>query len=171
MQNKRLFLILLIGLALFPILSNAQFIVDYKKDGDRYFDNGNYYAAAIYYQKALKIIPSKDYFQPYNVFKTGTAKQKKDAKAYQYLLYKLGQSFRLYKDYESAEEWYRKVLQFNNDLFPLTRLWYGVTLRADNKYDSAIVELKQFKSHYSGQQKYVDKAKLEIASWEYAMEE
>lgn len=171
MQNKRLFLILLIGLALFPILSNAQFIVDYKKDGDRYFDNGNYYAAAIYYQKALKIIPSKDYFQPYNVFKTGTAKQKKDAKAYQYLLYKLGQSFRLYKDYESAEEWYRKVLQFNNDLFPLTRLWYGVTLRANSKYDSAIVELKQFKSDYSGQQKYVNKAKLEIASCEFAIEQ
>ncbi len=171
MKKSCLFLGLLMCIVLIPFFCDAQYIAKYKKDGDRSFENGAYYAAAVYYQKALKLLPDADYYLPYNVIVKNEKLQKEDVDKYQYLVYQLGESFRLYKDYSRAERWYEKAIKLNNDRFPLARLWYGVSLRADGRYKEALEALKSFQGAFTGKQKYIDRAKLEIASCHFAMEQ
>lgn len=174
MKNSNLFLTFLCAMIMLPILSQAQYIVDYKRQGDTYFNNKNYYGAAVYYQKALKLLPDttgKTYFFPYSVDTRRSKKQEKNADKYQYLVYKLGEAFRLYKDFKSAEQWYDKAVKFDNNNFPLARLWYAVCLRADQKYDSAIVALHTFQSTYTKDDQYSKRATLELKSCQFALQE
>ena len=47
--------ILLFLLVAFGGFANAQYVVNYKKVADTYFENKDYYAASTFYKKALKI--------------------------------------------------------------------------------------------------------------------
>ena len=174
MKHTYYILTFLCALVLLPALSQAQYIVDYKRQGDEYFANKNYYAASVYYQKALQLLPDttgKTYFYPYSTDTRRSRKQEKNADQYQYLVYKLGESFRLYNDFESAEQWYDKATQFENDHFPLARLWYAVCLRADEKYEDAIQELKTFQSDYTQSDDYSKRAELELKSCQFALKD
>lgn len=174
MKHTYLFLTFLCAVILLPVVSQAQYIVDYKRQGDAYFSNKNYYAAAVYYQKALKLLPDttgKTYFYPYSVETKVKRKVEKNAEKYQYLVYKLGQAFRFYNDFENAEKWYGKAIKFENDNFPLARLWYAVCLRADQKYETATEELKTFQSAYTKEDQYSKRASLELKSCKFAIAE
>lgn len=162
------------ALTLLPAWVSAQYIVDYKRQGDQFFSEKNYYAAGVYYQKALNLLPDttgQTYFFPYAQNGNFGRKEEKDAKQYQYLVYRLGEAFRNYKDYKSAEEWYEKVLQFKNNDFPLARLWYAVCLRADGKYQDASDQLQQFKNSYTQQDEFSKRADLELKSCEFAIDQ
>jgi outer membrane protein OmpA-like peptidoglycan-associated protein/tetratricopeptide (TPR) repeat protein len=174
MRKNNLLLIAIQILLLCPLLCQGQYIVDYKRQGDEFFARNNYYAAGVYYQKALNLLPDttgKTYFFPYAQNGTFGRKEKKDAAEYQYLVYRLGEAFRNYKDYGSATQWYRKALQFKNNDFPLARLWYAVCLRADRKYADALDEFKQFKSDYTPVNDTARFAELAIQSCQYALEQ
>lgn len=165
-------LITLCLLVLLPAMSHAQFIANYKNKGDTYFNQQKYYAAAVYYQKALKLLPDTSgnvYVLPYFIHSGKKEKVEKDAQKYQYLVYKLGDAFRLYKDYKSAEKWYAKALAFKNNEFPLAGLWYGTCLRANQKYEDAIGAFTAFLQSYDKQDKYSKLAALEIASCKFAI--
>jgi outer membrane protein OmpA-like peptidoglycan-associated protein/tetratricopeptide (TPR) repeat protein len=174
MKKAKLLLVVINILMLWPLTASSQYIVDYKKQGDQYFAQNNYYAAGVFYQKALNLLPDttgKTYFYPYAQNGTFGKKKEKNAEQYQYLVYQLGEAFRNYKDYQSAEQWYSKVLQFKNNTFPLARLWYAVCLRADQKYREAIDELRQFQTSYTQQDEYSRRATLELKSCEYALDQ
>ncbi len=174
MKKKQLFLTLIGIVALWPMAAKAQYIIDYSRQGDAYYANQKYYAAGVYYQKALNLLPDtsgKTYFYPYAFNGSVDKKQEKDAKKYQQLVYKLGESFRKYKDYKSAEKWYAKALKFKNNTFPLARLWYAVCLRADQKYKDAIDQLKRFQSDYTQADEYSQRAELELKSCQFALEQ
>jgi len=171
MKKIYLYLSLLLAILLVPVLSQAQFIKYYKEKGDQYFNKENYYGAAVLYQKALNLLPDDVYYLPYLVRSPRNGKEKEDAKAYQYLVYRLGESFRFYKDYERAGKWYKKTMEFKTDNFPLAGLWYAVCLRAEGNYQQAGKVLKSFVSAYSGEEKYIDRAHLEMASCQFALEQ
>ncbi len=174
MKKKYLLLTLIGMMALWPMIARSQYIVDYSRQGDVYYSKQNYYAAGVYYQKALNLLPDtsgKTYFYPYAFNGAAGKKQEKDAKKYQQLVYKLGESFRKYKDYKSAEKWYVKVLKFKNETFPLARLWYAVCLRADQKYEAAIDQLKRFQVDYTKADEYSQRAELELKSCRFALDQ
>ncbi|TAN00084.1 MAG: hypothetical protein EPN39_05050 [Chitinophagaceae bacterium] len=174
MRKKNIFYMAIGALLLLPAITSAQYIVDYKRQGDTYFAQHNYYGAAVLYQKALNLLPDtsgKTYFYPYAMKTTFGKRKEKNADQYEYLVYQLGESFRLYKDYASAEPWYEKVLQFNNDKFPLARLWYAVCLRSDQKYADAISQLDQFQASYTKQDACSQRAGLELKSCRFALDQ
>lgn len=174
MKKKYLFLTLIGVVTLWPTLARSQYIVDFSRQGDIYYAKQEFYAAGVYYQKALNLLPDtsgKTYFYPYAFNGTFGKRQEKNAQKYQQLVYKLGESFRKYKDYKSAEKWYAKVLKFENKNFPLARLWYAVCLRANEKYKEAISQLEQFQSDYTQTDQYSQRAQLELKSCRFALDQ
>lgn len=153
--------------------ANAQYNKDNPKAyGDRAFNNKDYYEAAFYYKKAadglslttLQAIP----------YHAGEKSRKKPAKKEDraYISYQLADSYRLYENYQEAEGWYYKVIEGNYESdFPLVRLWYGVCLRANQRFDEAIKQLEQFNSGYKGESKYKDIAQKEIKNCRFAKEQ
>jgi outer membrane protein OmpA-like peptidoglycan-associated protein/tetratricopeptide (TPR) repeat protein len=152
----------------------------YNKDnpralGDKAFDNKDWYEAAYYYRKAaegMSLITRQSI--PY----TGGGKSaKKDTKNIKpeeraYISFRLGESYRGYENYLEAQPWYFKVLEENNEAqYPLSRLWYGVCLRATQNFDEAIKQLTQFNQAYRGEARYKDIAEKEIRNCQFAKEQ
>ena len=150
-----------------PCTSNAQFGADYKKAADQFFQKGDYFTAAKYYEKFLGITPKENgpSYTPYflKMAKTGKA-AKKASGSQQEAIYKLAESYRLYNDYGNAEKWYGLAVMQEGDAFPLSRYYYGMSLRANNKLDSAETVFKQFLELFKGDQIYIDNTKNEIAN-------
>ncbi|MVT06950.1 OmpA family protein [Chitinophaga tropicalis] len=150
---------------------NAQYVYDYKRTGDIYFEAKDYYSAAQYYNKALgtfKIKPQQ--ILPYTVGLRG--KESGKIKDYETVVYRLAESYRQYNDYGNAEKYYEQVVGFNNEtLFPLARFWYGVSLRANGRYQEALDQFRQFKAKYAKVDEYATRAGLEIACCEFAISE
>lgn len=151
--------------------AKAQYVYDYKRTGDVYYDAKDYYSAAQYYTKALgtfKIKPEQ--ILPYTIDMKG--KETGKIKDYETVIYKLAESYRQYNDFGNAAKYYEQVVGFNNNtLFPLARFWYGVCLRANKKYPEALAQLKQFKQQYSKGDDISNRATLEIGCCEFAISE
>ncbi|SFN73236.1 WD40-like Beta Propeller Repeat [Chitinophaga sp. YR627] len=151
--------------------ARAQYVYDYKRTGDIYFEAKDYYSAAQYYNRALgtfKIKPEQ--ILPYTVELRG--KESGKLKDYETVIYKLAESYRHYYDYGNAEKYYEQAVGFNNTtLFPLARFWYGVCLRANGKYTNALEQFTKFKQEYNKTDDISARATLEIASCEFAVSE
>jgi OOP family OmpA-OmpF porin len=152
--------------------AKAQYVYDYKRTGDIYYEAKDYYSAAQYYTKVLgtfKIKPEQ--ILPYAVdMKKG--KENGKIKDYESVVYRLGESYRQYNDFGNAEKYYEQAVSFNNNaLFPLARFWYGVCLRANGKYTEAIDQLKMFKQQYTKADDISNRATLEISCCEFAISE
>lgn len=149
----------------------AQYGRDYKSLGDRAFNNKDYYEAAAYYQKQAEGMHLVKTTQiPFQ----STDKKLKNTKPSDatYVSYRLAESYRLYENYVLAEPWYYKVLNQNGDAnYPLTRLWYGVCLRANQNFDEAIKQLQLFKTTFKGNGQYVAIANKEIANCNFAKDQ
>ncbi|RAJ01680.1 WD40 repeat protein [Chitinophaga skermanii] len=153
----------------------AQYVVDYKRTADVYFEAKDFYSAAQYYNKAMTKFDTKTgTFIPYVVEKSSKKEQKKN-KDYEEVKYRLAESYRNYYDYASAEKWYASIIADNpaetTTLFPLVRYWDGVCLRALGRYEEALTQFQQFKASYKGYDDYSAKTLIEIATCEFAVEE
>jgi len=163
-RSAIIFLLIIIGQATF-----AQYNKQLRKMGDKAFDNKDYVAAAGYYKQAIGG-PSAHISIPfYSQTKKNVSKKTTDLT---YLYYQLGESYRLYEDYLNAQEWYYKLIE-GNDIaaYPLSRLWYGICVRAAGDHNGAIKQLLQFISEYKGDEKYIDIANKEILNCRFAIEQ
>jgi outer membrane protein OmpA-like peptidoglycan-associated protein len=151
--------------------SKAQYVYDYKRTGDIYFEAKDYYSAAQYYNKALGTFKIKSgQILPYTVELRG--KESGKLKDYEAVIYRLAESYRNYYDYGNAEKYYEQVVGFNNNaLFPLARFWYGVSLRANGKYSAALEQFTKFKQEYTKIDDFSTRTNLEIACCEFAIVE
>ncbi len=168
---KRIVYCCLTMLLLGAAAANAQYVYDYRRTADIYYSAKDYYSAAQYYSKALgtfKIKPQE--ILPYAVAATGKEKSSK-IKDYETVVYRLAESYRQYNDFGNAETYYGQASTFNNPAFPLARFWYGVSLRANGKYQEALDQLKQFRNDYTSADEFSSRAALEIASCEFALAE
>ncbi|MBS7563872.1 OmpA family protein [Mucilaginibacter sp. Bleaf8] len=166
---KRFFTLLFLA-ASWPAL--AQYVQDYKAEGDRAFVNKDYYEAAYYYLKAadgLKITKAVDL--PYQS-SSGKPQNGQKPGDQLYIKYKLADSYRLYENYLEAEPWYYQVLNDAQQTnYPLARLWYGICLRANQHFDEAIKQLEQFKNAYKGDASSLALAEKEIRNCLFAKEQ
>jgi OOP family OmpA-OmpF porin len=167
---KKLLLTIFISTLLVP--ASAQFSGDNTKTlGDRAFKNKDYFEAAFYYKKAASGMHLLSQVAiPYQASKKVEKVGKSQDRAY--VAYQLGESYRLYENYIEAVNWYKLIIDEGEEgQYPLARLWYGVCLRATQKFDEAITQLKQFNDTYKGESKYTDIAKKEIANCRFAKEQ
>jgi Tfp pilus assembly protein PilF len=107
---KKIFIILVI----FPsfIVARGQFVADYLKAADNYYKKGDYYSAALYYEKYLgskgsKAKPAE--YNPYNVKPVSNA-VKGTVPSAQLAVYNLAESYRLLNYPVKAVTYYEQAL-------------------------------------------------------------
>ena len=158
-------------LCLFTSVTNAQFVTSSKKAADVYFQNKEYYAAAEYYKRSLQLsADSAGFVIPYG-FVNKIQQETPEKDDYEYSVFQLAESLRLYKNFTDAEKWYAIATGFTNPKYILSTFWYGETLRANQKYAEAVTSLNTFLGKYRTNDAYLAKAKFEIASCQFAIYE
>src|SRR5690606_21038208 len=97
----------------FVLNVSAQFVPDYKRAADVYFQNQEYYAASEYYKKALNISNDSvgNLILPYTPESKTKASKKQNTEVEQ-MVFNLAESYRIYKDYQNAEKWYAIAKDF-----------------------------------------------------------
>lgn len=162
-------ILLLLFLASFGY-ANAQFVVNYKRVADTYFENKDYYAASTFYKKALKITgDSTQAILPYGTERK-TAKDDKVMEDYEESIYNLAESSRLYREYAEAEKYYAVAITFSNTRYRKAQFYYAECLRANKKFTPAIQAFETFISK-NPNDPLVKNANKEIASCKFALEE
>lgn len=134
-------------LLFFAIPCSAQTLEKLVAAGDKSYDEGDYYAASLYYRDALK-------------------KSIDDAS----LNYKLAESCRLFNDYADAADAYANTVKLDGaGKYPLAEFWLGEMLRSSNiaKSAEAIKAFRKFKNKYHPKDYYSAKAQqdMEACSW------
>jgi OmpA-OmpF porin, OOP family len=166
-------IVLVIGISLFCIsatkgqVSNA----GYFNQGNRLFDKKDYYAAAQYYVKYLAIAkePAR-VAEPFAIQKkvrggSGTNNTRWQA------VYRLAECYRLCHDYTRAEQWYKEAASYPATAFPLAQYWYGVSLRANGKYEAAMLAIAMFQENYTKMDAYLNGADREIKNLRFILAE
>lgn len=66
-------------------------------------------------------------------------------------IYKVATTHDQLRDYKSAEEWYKKLLDADKaGAYPQARFWYAYTLKLNAKYDEAILQFQTVEKDYAG---------------------
>lgn len=153
--------------------AKAQTYTDSKRMADVYFVNKEYYAAAEYYKKALKISPdSVGFVVPYSFeSQISAAKDGPKKDEYEHAVFQLATSLRLYKNFQDAEKWYAIATGFTNAKYALSTFYYAECLRANLRYEEAINTFNTFINKYQLNDGFKEKAKMEIESCKYAINE
>lgn len=121
--------------------------------GDQYFNNGDYFLAVQYYQKALETFSGDPYVH-----------------------HQLAESQRLIYDYKAAEPNYKAVVDYidknfsknhHHEDYPLVRFRYATTLKANEKCDLAKEQFELFINHFKKDATLDDKQYHERALLEY----
>lgn len=154
--------------------AQQQYVTDFKRTADVFYEKGDYYSAAQYYERFLtgnkKTRSFAGNYQPYLV-NISTKAMKREAHSYETVVYRLAESYRLYYDYTNAEKWYAQATLFDSATFPLVHYWYGVSLRANTKYDDAEKEFHHFLEGRKLDDEYTQAAKRELANCQFIQKE
>ncbi len=144
-------------------LINAQLVTENtKRIADGFYNRSDYASAAKYYEQSLITKGKEVKYVPYQVRreKTGTAPVKTDLKHES--MYRLAESYRLLNDFAHAEAWYKTVTEEVPGAYPLAQLYYGVSLRANGKYQEAEGAYKKFLEEYKTEDTYRQQALREL---------
>jgi OOP family OmpA-OmpF porin len=168
---------ILIGL-LIPALGFSQSNRELLEYGDAAFKNGQYASAVYFYSKIIgkNSAGNEDVTYPYELksFSSSPKRNKSDStstvdKRYAYVIHKLAAAHRLNKDYDNAELWYVKAAGLGSDQFPNAKYWLGVSLMKNEKYDSALTVLEEFKGKLTDPEAdYYKRAEGKMVSCGYA---
>lgn len=76
------------------------------------------------------------------------------------------------RDYEEAEKWYKELVDANDPLYPLAPYYYGLSLKANGKYDQAKGVFNTFEKDFKGTNSQIYKkfAKNQAKGCDYAMQ-
>lgn len=115
--------------------------------GVELFKQNQYYEAIQYFEKFLqteiKVTPRA---QPFAVQKKSPGKS--NLNMHDETIYLLAESYRKLHNYSLAEKWYKEAMSFSPEAYPACAYWYGVSLRANQKYDEAYQEISSFRERY-----------------------
>ncbi len=142
--------------ALFLVMltvSNNQLFAQGGKQGyflkaEQLLNQQKYYEAAQYYEKYLAsethIAAKAD---PFAVGKK--VKGQTGIDVHKEAVYHLAESYRLSSDYTKAEKYYKEAAGFPEKTYPGSLYWYGVVLRANQKYSEAIEAISSFREKHT----------------------
>jgi OmpA-OmpF porin, OOP family len=121
----------------------AQRYSGYFGQAEKLYKSNQYYEAAQVYEKYLATEKnSQPRSTPFAVDKK--RKGRRNMNPHQEAVYHLAESYRMLNDYAHAEKYYKQATGFPQRTYPASRYWYAVSLRAEQKYDSALTELNRF---------------------------
>jgi len=168
---KPLRILLLLCLFSSGIKAQLSYVSNNKKIADLYFKNKEYYAAAEYYKRALQISSDTVGFVVPYAFENKMKSESPKLADYEYCVFQLASSLRFYKDYRAAEAWYALAKNFTEPKYALSQFYYAECLRSNQKFPDAITAFQDFLNKYKTADPYRDKAKIEIASCNFALYE
>jgi outer membrane protein OmpA-like peptidoglycan-associated protein/tetratricopeptide (TPR) repeat protein len=141
------------------------------EQAEQFFRERKYFEAAQCYKKYLATE------KPAEIVSDPFALRKKERKiilakqiARQEATYKLAESHRLTHDFTQAEKWYKEAIELPGHN-PLGEYWYGITLRANQKYDEAFVTLHNFIDTYAPDDEWKENARFELRNLEFIKEQ
>lgn len=171
-------IVVLFFLSTFIVGSFAQTKREYLEYGDAAFKNGDYNTAINLYLKVIDKGTTADYTRPYEVKPySPPAKKNKDAvkdttKAVKppvdareiYVTHQVAESYRLNRDYNNAELWYKKSMDYKSEEYPYEKFWYADALMKNKKYGAANINLDEVMTMSEGKDSLIfAQAKLKIA--------
>jgi OOP family OmpA-OmpF porin len=143
----------------------------YFNQGDKLFIKKDYYAAAQYFQKYLELDNSP---APKAAAFTVGKKVKGTSGAtdtHQEAIYRVAECELLLHDYAQAERWYKEACKFPAMDYPLAQYGYGVSLRANGKYEEAMTAFTKFQESYTKMDTYLTGADQEIKNLRFIQAE
>lgn len=142
----------------------AQHKAIYLKAATSYYKQEDYYSASLYYEKYLASGTGGNVnYSPY----AGKGPGVKAAGSEQQAAYQLADSYRHLNDPAKAAPYYQQVLTYDNNRYPLTAYYYGVSLRSLGKYDSAAVIFDHFLAAYNTPDTYRSAAEKELRNLQF----
>ncbi len=156
--------------AIMPSLLMAQYKEDYLKTANLYYAKGDYYSAAKYYEMHLagksNVKPSE--YAPYAAQKQAKNAAPKDAatpvSSKEAITYRIAECYRMLNDNENTEKWYAQSIGFDHSKFPYILYWYGISLRANKKYEEAKNQFLKFSDEYKKDDSYSQSTQKELAT-------
>ncbi|MBI5219521.1 MAG: tetratricopeptide repeat protein [Bacteroidia bacterium] len=146
MMKVKKFFVFILALTVFNT-SFSQDFRQYIKEGDKQFDEANYYCAAWFYKKAMQL----------------------DGSLYD-VIYKYAEASRMNTDYNEAEKYYLRILEDNKARFPLALFWLGDVQKSQGQYQKAQKNFSEYlKLHENEGDYFAKKSKREILSCETAL--
>jgi OmpA-OmpF porin, OOP family len=107
------------------------------------YKSKNYYGAAVVIEKYLATEKnSKPRSTPFAIEKKVKGKTNMDP--HQEAVYLLATCYRMINDYQKAEKYYKESIGFSEKAYPDARYWYAVTLRANQHYAEALIQITAF---------------------------
>ncbi|MFT3945845.1 MAG: OmpA family protein [Agriterribacter sp.] len=138
----------------------------YYVKAEKLFKQKRYYDAIQYYEKYLSMEQATTArSQPFAVQKK--VKGKSNLSTHNESVYHLAESYRLCNNYAKAEKWYEASTHFDKDAYPESLYWYGVTLRANQKYDDALAAFTAFRESYTNMDKLLTGADRELENLKF----
>lgn len=156
------------------VFAKAQFVNDYLQAADKYYARGDYYSAALYYEKYLSqgnVKSNSAGFNPYAVSASSNKKVTITSNSKQKIIYNLAESYRKLHFHEKALPYYEQAAGFDKATFPLARYYYAITLKALGKYDESATAFNIFLSDHTQQDNYTESARREIQSLDFIRQE
>jgi outer membrane protein OmpA-like peptidoglycan-associated protein len=121
------------------VFAEAQYAVNYLAAADKYYSKGDYYSAAVYYEKYFGQNGSKHPMQEFDPYTVQHPVKKMNGKlsSKEEATIRLAESYRLLHYPAKAEPYYQQALAFGKDKYPLAYYYFGTAERALGKYDEA----------------------------------
>lgn len=138
--------------------------------GEELFKQKKYYEAIQYYEKYLNTeIKTTPRSQPFAVKKKAPGKS--NLNIHNEAVYRLAESYRLINNYTLAEKWYREAMTFSRSAYPECPYWYGVALRANQKYEEAFNTISSFRESYNRMDELLVGADKELENLKFIKEQ
>ena len=142
----------------------------YYNQADRLFQNKEYFMAAQVYEKYLTSEKkARSSGSPFAVEKK--VKGKTNFNLHEEAVYSLAECYRECHDFADAEKYYKLATGFSDKAYPLSQFWYGVSLRANQKYADAYIAISKFLESYTELGPVLNRADRELESLKYIQSE
>ena len=142
----------------------------YYTKGNALFKQKNYYKAIQYYEKYLSTeIKATPRSQPFAVKKKAPGKS--NLNIHNEVVYGLAESYRMINNYTLSEKWYKEAMSFSRKAYPACPYWYGVSLRANQKYEEAFNAISAFRESYTKMDELLVGADKELENLKFIREE
>jgi OOP family OmpA-OmpF porin len=115
----------------------------YFNQAQNLFKAKSYYEASVVFEKYLATEKnSRPRSTPFAIEKK--VKGKTNLDPHQEAVYQLATSYRMINDYRKAEKYYKESIKFSETAYPDARYWYAVSLRANQHFAEARLQIDSF---------------------------
>ncbi len=115
----------------------------YYNQAENLFKAKNYYEASVVFEKYLATEKhSRPRSTPFAIEKK--VKGKTNLDPHQEAVYQLATSYRMINDYQKSEKYYKEAIKFSAAAYPDARYWYAVSLRANQRFAEARLQIDSF---------------------------